>query len=444
MDDVEQSVAPHVRRLRQRALSNRLRESLLFLPLTLLIAGVLLQETARLIDEHFTLGWLRTFDMTPDAAVTLLSTIAGATITTAGVVFSLLVVSLQLASGQFSPRVLRTFWRDRIGQLLIGLLLATFAFCVLSLSQLDTTAPRAPTLTMTFAICLALASILAIVGYLNRITRRQYVGKIMERIQQEAFALIDDLPYGSRMGGRCGVTLPMPDTSDLGAALVVESHKDGWVQQISRKAVLAAVPHGSVVRLETRVGAYIVRGEPLVRLWPKPDTRVAAEAARLIGEAVIIGVSRTMQQDIDFGLRQLNDICLRALSPAVNDPTTATEAILRVTSVMRPLLRTDLPDQAQRDDEGRTLLSPWDLDHAEYVRHAFGQVRLYVVKHPEVTLALIRSLRMLRAAAESAPADRSDAVAALDAELVAILEAAARAGTADVDLAPLRAAAEIG
>ena len=74
-----------------------------------------------------------------------------------------------------------------------------------------------------------------------------------------------------------------------------------------------------------------------------------AQTARLIGEASIIGVTRTMQQDIDFGLRQLNDIGLRALSPAVNDPTTAIEVILRVSSVLRPLLLADLPDQAVRD-----------------------------------------------------------------------------------------------
>ena len=162
----------------------------------------------------------------------------------------------------------------------------------------------------------------------------------------------------------------------------------------------------------------------------------------MIGEAAIIGVSRTMQQDVDFALRQLNDIGLRALSPAVNDPTTATEVILRVSSVMRPLLLTDLPAQVQRDDEGRTLLAPWDLDHAEYVRHAFGQVRLYVVTHPNVALALIRSMRMLRAAAESAAADRSDAVAALDVQIAATLDGAARAGLTDADLAPMRAAVQ--
>jgi uncharacterized membrane protein len=441
MEDAADSVAPHVRRLRQRALSDRLRESLLFLPLVLLIAGVVLQQIARIIDEHLSVGWLGTFNMSPDAAQTLLSTIAGATITTAGVVFSLLVVSLQLASGQFSPRVLRTFWRDRVGQVLIGLLLATFAFCVLALSRLDTSAEHAPTVTMALAIALALASILAIVGYLNRITRQQYVGKIMERIQNEALALIRGLPYGSRMGERCGAPVEVPDLATLDAPLVVGAHENGWVQQISRQAVLAAVPAGSVVRLETRVGAYLVRGEPLARIWPKPDPASVAETARLVAEAAIIGVTRTMQQDVDFGLRQLNDIGLRALSPAVNDQTTAIEVILRVSSLMRPLIGADLPAQAQRDANGRVLLTPWDLDHGEYVTHAYGQIGRYAAPHPQVALALIRAMRMLRAVAESYEGERIDAISALDAQIDSVLDLAASAGLLDSELAPLRAAA---
>ena len=379
--------------------------------------------------------------MSAGAAATLLSTIAGATITTAGVVFSLLVISLQLASGQFSPRVLRTFWRDRVGQVLVGLLLATFAYCVLALSRLDETEPHAPTVTMAFAISLALASILAIVAYLNRVTRRQYVGRIMKRVQDEALVLIEDLPYGHMMGQRCGVPVAAPDTNKLGPPLVVQGHIDGWIQQISRQAVLAAVPAGSVVRLETRVGAYLVRNEPLARIWPKPDATSAVEAARLIAEAAIVGVARTMQQDIDFGLRQLNDIGLRALSPAVNDQTTAIESILRVSSVMRPLLVTELPAQAERDAEGRILLTPWDLDHAEYVAHAFAQIRVYAAPHPQVALALIRAMRMLRAAASDYRGDRSDAIAELDKQINATIADADAAGLDESDMQPLRAAA---
>jgi uncharacterized membrane protein len=439
-DDTPESVAPQVRRLRQRALSDRLRESLLFLPLLLLVGGVVVEATASEIDQRVQIGWLDSFSMAPDAAVTLLSTVAGATITTAGVVFSLLVVSLQLASGQFSPRVLRTFWRDRMGQVLIGLLLAAFAYCVLALSQIDTKAEKAPTLTMTGAIGFALASILAIVGYLNRITRQQYVGRIMERIQLEAMQLINDLPYGSQMGRRCGEPTAPPPLSEDGAALLVRSHADGWVQQVSHQAVLAAVPPGSVVRLETRVGAYLIRDEPLARIWPKPDAETGVRAARLIGEAMILGATRTMQQDIDFAFRQLNDIGLRALSPAVNDPTTANEVILRVTSIMRPLLQAELPAQAQRDGDGRILLTPWDLDHAEYVRHAYGQIRIYAGAHPQVALTLVRVLRMLRDVASAHDADRAAAVKELDRQLAAVLEDAKRAGLPDTELEPLAAA----
>jgi uncharacterized membrane protein len=439
MDDAQESVAPLVRQLRQRAISNRLRESLLFLPLVMLVVSVLLQQGARILDEHVDVNLLSALNMAPAAAQTLLSTIAGATITTAGVVFSLLVVSLQLASGQFSPRVLRTFWRDRVGQVLVGLLLATFAFCVLALSELDTSAKHAPTVTMTLAIALAGASILAIVGYLNRITRQQYVGRIMERIQEEALTLIRDLPYGSRVGAACGRPVDAPDVEQHGAPVVVEAHADGWVQQISRQAVLAAVPAGSVVRLETRVGAYIVRGEPLARIWPRPTSDQQAEVAQTVAEAVIIGVTRTMQQDIDFALRQLNDIGLRALSPAVNDPTTAIEVILRVSSVLRPLLIADLPQQAEQDQDDRILLTPWDLDHAEYVRHGYDQIRLYTGPHPQVSLALIRAVQMLRGIAVST--GRTGAVAALDAQTLAILADATKAGLSETDIAPLHAAA---
>lgn len=439
MGDADESVAPHVRKLRERALRNRLRESLLFIPLAMLVGGVVLQFLCRAFDRHVTADWLSPFVIAPDAAVSLLATIAGATITTAGVVFSLLVVSLQLASGQFSPRVLRTFWRDRVGQVLIGLLLATFAFCVLSLSQVNTSAKHAPTLTSLVAILLALGAILAIVGYLNRITRQQYVGNIMKRIQDEALLLIEELPYGPHMGRSLGTPTTPPDLAGLGPCLVVPGHNDGWVQQISKAAVLAATPPGSVVRLETRVGAYLVRHEPLAQVWPSPDLATAEEVARLITEAVIVGPMRTMQQDIDFGLRQLNDIGLRALSSAVNDQTTAIEVILRVSSVLRPLLLAELPPSAERDAEGRTLLTPWDLDHSEYVQHAFSQIRVYAAPHPQVVLALVRSLRMLRDAAATCGADRAAAVSVLDTQIAAAISDATKAGLDQIDLTPLRA-----
>jgi uncharacterized membrane protein len=115
--------------------------------------------------------------------------------------------------------------------------------------------------------------------------------------------------------------------------------------------------------------------------------------------------------------------------------------VLRVTSIMRPLLRAELPVQAQRDAAGRTLLTPWDLDHAEYVRHAYGQIRLYAGAHPQVAMTLIRVLRMLRDVASELAADRAAAIAEIDRQLAAVLADAERAGLPDSELAPLSAVA---
>lgn len=431
------AVAPHARRLRRRALADRLRASLFFLPILLVAAAVLAELAADWLDHRTVARRLPTFRLSPDVATSLLTTIAGATITTAGVVFSLLVVSLQLASGQFTPRVLRSFLRDRVGQGLIGLLLATFAFCVLALSQIDSRQANAPSITMTLVLLLAFGSVIAIVAYLNRISRQQYVGKIMERVVDETTDLIRELPYGPRLGERLGDGVPMPDLSELGEPFVVPAAASGWVQQISRRAVLGAVPPGSVVRLDTRTGAYLVKGEPFATIWPAPAPAIGARLAALLRGAVVVGDARTMQQDIDFGLRQLNDIGLRAMSRAVNDPTTGVEVVLRVASIMRPLVLATLPDQAVRDELGRVLCTPWDLDHGEYVRHAYSELRRYAAADPQVTGAMVRSLRMLR----ELPGCPPMAAAALDQQLELVLAGARAAGLLPEDYATVSALA---
>ena len=258
-----------MRRLRVRAWRDRLRESLLFLPTLMVIGSVGVALVLAQVDEAHRsrpLPW--TFTFAPGTASTLLATLAGAMITTAGVVFSLLVVSLRLASGQFSPRVLRGFWRDRFGQVLVGLLLSTFAFCVLALARLDPGAQRAPALTVMFALLLTLASVAFIVVYLDRISRQQYVGRIMARVVRETLHLVRELPYGPHLGVQVGDPVPEPEPAELGEALIVRSPGDGWVQQISRRVVIAGTPPGSVVRLETRVGGYLVHHAPLAPSGP--------------------------------------------------------------------------------------------------------------------------------------------------------------------------------
>ena len=106
----------------------------------------------------------------------------------------------------------------------------------------------------------------------------------------------------------------------------------------------------------------------------------------------------------------------RALSPAVNDPTTAIEVVLRIGSILRPLVLAGLPAQSHRDKAGRILLTPFDLDHGEYIGHAFDQIRLYAADHPQVLVAIARTLRMLRGACQLA-GGKDGVVAALDRQI---------------------------
>jgi uncharacterized membrane protein len=206
---------------------------------------------------------------------------------------------------------------------------------------------------------------------------------------------------------------------------------------MSSDGLLAALPPGSVARVETRVGAYIVRDSPLVSIWPPPGKPHAVE--RAVRFEVVIGRARTMQQDVDFGLRQLTDIALRALSPAVNDPTTAIEALLAIGSILRPLLLAELPSQVRRDGRGSVLLRPWDLDHSEYVRHAFTQLRHYGVSDPAVALALVRTLRMLVETVKRA--GRTEGLGELQRQMALALEACDGSGLLADDIAAVHAAA---
>lgn len=302
-------------RLRMASGFYRFRESLFLLPALLVAMGVALALVARTIDEAVSTGRRvpLTLDMSSNAAAWLLSTVAGATITTASVVFSLTVVSLQLASSQFSPRVMRSFIRDRVSQVVIGMLVATFVYCVLTLPNVsgEATDP-APPVSLTVAVVLTVITVVVIMAHLDHLARRLQVGHVVRDIASEGEQVIRDMVKSDARQRPADDTMP-PAPAD---SMVVAAAADGWVDQIAVEQLFAAVPPGTKLQLETRVGAYIHQGEPLLAVWPRPtDT---GKAARRLAAAVGVGDSRTMQQDVDFALRQLVDIGLRALSAAIN------------------------------------------------------------------------------------------------------------------------------
>lgn len=410
------------------------RESLFALPALVLVAGIVFAEVTHYLDDVIGVNTSLplTVEMNSNAATWLLSTVAGATITTAGVVFSLTVVSLQLASSQFSPRVMRSFIRDRLSQLVIGLLVATFVFCVLTLRHIsgDPTSD-APRVSMTTAVVLAVATVVLIIAYLNRLAYGLQVGEVVRTIAAEADTVIEEQERQTRTE-TAAPHAPPPGSGDH---LTVHAGSDGWVTQSASNYILAAVPPKTVVRLETRTGAYIHRGEVLMTLWPVPPEPDRVE--RKLMSTVEVADIRTMQQDVDFGIRQLVDIALRALSPAINDPTTAADVVLRLGSLMRKLLTADMPPQSVRGPDDRILLRPWDLSHEEYVAHAFDQIRQSAVGQPHVVATVLRVLRMLIEHARTE--GRDEFVPALRSQIRLLMDAMAdQAGLHPADLERLQ------
>ncbi len=376
--------------LRLAAVRYRFQESLALFPALMMVAGIVLAKGAIAADKALasSVNVPFTLAMSSNSAIWLLATVAGAMMTTAGVVFSLTIVSLQLASEQFSPRVMRSFIRDRLSQMVIGLLVATFFYCVLILPTISGGATDpAPPISLTMAVILTLVTVLGIVVHLDHLSRGLQVGNLAGVIStegQKLAAAFDRVPEGLRQVEAQPAAAPED-------ALKIRSRRSGWVSQMDRGQILQALPPNTSVRLETRVGAYIHKGETLSIVWPPPSERSQEKLVR----AMEIAEARTMLQDVDFAIRQLVDIGLRALSPAINDPTTAVEVILRLGSLLRSVLISPLAPTTLTDDAGRVLIQPWNLNHEEYIEHAFDQVRQTCLTQPAVAAALLRVLRML-------------------------------------------------
>lgn len=382
--------------LRFSSLYERFRGSLFYVPaLYVVIAGI-----GAWVASNFDREYARELPHIPillsttvTSARSVLSTIAGATITVAGVMFSLTVIAVQLASSQFSPRVLRGLLRDRVSQHTIGITVATFTYCLLVLAGTRIGGVDAigeeplQNVSVTAAVALSLAAVLAIVAFLDHSARSMQVGEVIRRIAKETHEA------ARRRFPEHGESDPVSRPEPPGRApdLVVRSEREGWVQLIDMTAILDVLPSGSIGRVATRAGAFVIEGRPLVELWGEVDE--PDDLVRALQRRFVIGDGRTMKQDVMFGVRQLVDIGLRALSPGINDPTTAIEVLYRLGGIVRELALRDLFLGGLEDPEkDRALVQGDVLDLDDVVRYSFRQLRVVATSQPGVLKMLVRVL----------------------------------------------------
>lgn len=391
-------------RLRLSGWTERLGASLFFVPMLGVIAAVATGFAGLAVDRHFghhgdlPLG----LTSTVDSARAVLSTIAGATITFAGIAFSVSLLIIQLASSQYSPRVVHTLFRDPFNRRVMGLVVGTFTYCVIVLRSVRSPLeqdgqPVIPNLSVAVAVLLGISTILAIVAFINHSAHTMDVSEILERVRREA---VDHIRR------EWSPAKPGQPRAQLGGGAPVEPgvevsfDSSGWVQLIDVDAVLHCLPAGTELRLETYPGRYAIEGTPLATLRPRPPEPTDVE--RAVRAAVAVGATRTMQQDISYALRQLADVALKALSPGINDPTTAQDAIFHSAAVLAELLQRDPPAPLHIRADGARVLVARQPTHDDLVRLAFDETRRAAATQPAVCVYLLEALHLLNETLRSA------------------------------------------
>lgn len=353
-------------------------------------------------------GWAYRGDA--EAARQTLGVVAGSLITVAGVTFSITIVTLQLVSSQYTPRALRSFLADRVNQVIAGTYVGIFVFCLLALRVVENTTEDedgfVPSLAVTIAIVSGLVGFALILFFVHHMAQSIKVSHIAARIARDTFDSIENL-YPAEYGRP-----DAPDEADVLASwrtreptAVVAARETGYVQAITLDDVAGAVGRGNA-HVIVRVGEFVARGEPVVAIWGgEPiDERTRVRVQR----AIAVGVERDLDQDLDYGIRQLTDIALRALSPGLNDPTTAINCIRYLGATLAAVASRQMPEAVRRIGDATVAVA--HRTFRSHLEEPFRELSRFAAPNVRVTAALIEALETIADAASQAGAAERVAV----------------------------------
>ncbi len=347
-------------------------------------------------------AWIRHEDVA--ASQLILATIAGSMMTTVAVVFSVLIMALSLASLQFSPRILTSFMGDKPTQNTLGVFMGTFVYCLLVLRTVQGGQdPFVPAASVSLAMALAVGALAWLVYFIHHIAHAIHANHIVDHIAEETLLVIDE-EFPTEVGRAdshpedTGPPPPVP-----AGAVRVEATASGYVQLCNRERLLdLARRHELTIYQEHGVGEFVVQGNPLVSIVSKGP--ITDEIREVCVESFDLGETRTLQQDFQFGIRQIVDMALKAISSAINDPSTANTCLDHLARILCHLARRRILPVEMRDPEtGRLLM----VRHASTFRGsidlAFNQLRQYGRGDMAVALRMLRALTEIALATDHRP-----------------------------------------
>ena len=294
-----------------------------FLPGLIVLGAIALAigliEASALVDQRMLAQWPLLFGASAAGSRGLLAAIASSMITVAGVVFSITIVALSLASSQYSSRVLRNFMRDRINQTVLGVFLGIFAYCLVVLRTIRGGDEGAfvPSLAMLLGLILGFVGIAFLVYFIHHIATSIQASQILAAVSEETLTAVGHLfpqGVGHEESDGAGFELPAGQTWHPVAAA-----QTGYLQELDTAQLLAfAEQHGTVIRMERAIGEFLIEGIAVVSVLG--TTALDEKDVRRLASACLVGRQRTMDQDASFGIRQLVDVAMKALSPGSTTP----------------------------------------------------------------------------------------------------------------------------
>ena len=414
-----------------RALWDAVRTSLWFLPAVLGLTAPALTFGALFLDEWLGQGSDKSFPSLiyvsgPQQARDLLAAILTSIMTMASLVFSITMVVLTLASSQFGPRLIRNFMGRLQTQLVLGIFVMTSIYCLLLLASIEPSGSDESKayLSVTFAIGLTIVSIALLVFYIHELATSIKSETLIEAVGRELDQGVQEL---RPLGQAADPEQALPDDFDERAGLFgVEG--SGYVQAIEFKQIIDAAQSADVlVGLYLRAGDFAIQNGRAFGIYPAE--RATPELASTIANSISLGVHRTPVQDLEFSIRHLVEIAVRALSPGINDPYTAVSVIHRLSSVWPQLMDRAVPRGVFHDDDGHLRMICPRPTYAGLLSASFSQIRQNGTDKP---LVLIHLLKAFKAMGYCARTDEQRA--ALREQVDAVLEDAKRDILNHVDL----------
>ena len=380
---------------------SNLRSSFWFVP-SLIVAvsialAVVLVETGSTgsYSDRWLASWPRLFGAGAAGARGMLSTIAGSMITVVGVTFSMTLVTLALASSQYTSRILRNFMSDRVTQVVLGIFAGIFTYCLIVLRTIrgGEGSGFIPNLAVAFGVVLAIGGIGVLIFFIHHIASSIQAANIIASVAAETMAAVDrlfpeKLGHGPADGDEDQSPLPLSTSWQAVAA-----RGNGYIQNVDNATLMRlAREHQTVVRMERGIGEFVVQDTMLasLALEDPPGKEIIAD----LQEAYSINRFRTVEHDSAFGIRQIVDMALKALSPGINDTTTAVMCVDYLTAILARLAPRQIPS-SRRYEEGELRVIAIGPTFEDLLAASFDQIRSSAKGNVAIMLRMLGAIQTI-------------------------------------------------